>query len=536
MTIAIILAGGDVRQKFQTVQPAARSPAIIPVHTRPLAAYVLDVYRRAGIPSHLFVSADSADQVAAELGTTDSWFTIHPMPPTGGVVESLHHALQKCASDGDVIVNVVTTVPDRCPEADEVFLAESLEPQPRLWSGVLLEEHDVRFSCKSSPLAQPTYPFTGVFRARRDELVEAVRATHEATDLLAVVQHLHAGRPRIFCTTRWIDCGHEINYHEARATLMVSRALNRVQVDTGVGVLTKRSADHTKLQQEARFVQMLPEQLAIYFPRILQVRRLESTSAEVAMEYYGYPTLAEYQLYWDLGELHWTRVFQRLVAVLGHFRRHAYSIGLEAYRRFYLDRIDDRIARFHETLPGTEWAALSNSAGIKVNGVRCRSYADLHDLVRKQISDLYREGDFCVMHGDFCFNNILYDRASGIVRLIDPRGAFGADCVGIYGDAKYDVAKLIHSAAYGYDYLASNLFMVTGAGDDVSLRFNYRDNQPLLESLAWNAVASVGMQRREIDVIVGLIFLAMCPLHEDSFPRQVAMYAHGLRILNQGLS
>jgi hypothetical protein len=36
----------------------------------------------------------------------------------------------------------------------------------------------------------------------------------------------------------------------------------------------------------------------------------------------------------------------------------------------------------------------------------------------------------------------------------------------------------------------------------------------------------------EVRLLEGLLFLSMCPLHEDSPARQVAMFATGLRILN----
>jgi hypothetical protein len=37
----------------------------------------------------------------------------------------------------------------------------------------------------------------------------------------------------------------------------------------------------------------------------------------------------------------------------------------------------------------------------------------------------------------------------------------------------------------------------------------------------------------DVRLVEGLLFLSMCPLHEDSADRQLAMFATGLRILNE---
>ena len=64
----------------------------------------------------------------------------------------------------------------------------------------------------------------------------------------------------------------------------------------------------------------------------------------------------------------------------------------------------------------------------------------------------------CVVHGDLCLSNILYDLRSRVCKLIDPRGSFGA--AGIYGDPRYDVAKLYHSIYGLYDFITNDLFHV----------------------------------------------------------------------------
>ena len=62
------------------------------------------------------------------------------------------------------------------------------------------------------------------------------------------------------------------------------------------------------------------------------------------------------------------------------------------------------------------------------------------------------------IHGDFCFSNLLYDCKVRLVKMIDPRGEFGVP--GVFGDRRYDLAKLAHSYAGGYDFIVADQFSV----------------------------------------------------------------------------
>src|SRR5699024_6250012 len=57
-----------------------------------------------------------------------------------------------------------------------------------------------------------------------------------------------------------------------------------------------------------------------------------------------------------------------------------------------------------------------------------------------------------VFHGDFCFSNILYDSRGDRIKVLDPRGVSGSN-ESIYGDLRYDIAKLSHSVIGMYDHI-----------------------------------------------------------------------------------
>ncbi|MFZ4681882.1 MAG: hypothetical protein ACOYMS_05240, partial [Terrimicrobiaceae bacterium] len=274
-----------------------------------------------------------------------------------------------------------------------------------------------------------------------------------------------------------------------------------------------------------------PAAVGVYFPRILSRQASGSTAPGfVEAEYYGYPTVAEYLLYWELSSENWRRLFSRLGGVLRKFKAFPYSIGKIALEEFYLQKTTRRVEQYLTALDPALRQILENE--IVVNGVPCRPVSALEVALGDRIGQAYRDGDFCIMHGDYCFSNILYDVPSGIVRLIDPRGSFGERCVGIYGDQKYDLAKLSHSAEHGYDFLVNGLYTLQHNGKTFEYTLATRDCGGLVAALCKETIADLGYSHDEIQLLTSLLFLSMCPLHSEDPKRQLAMYVHGLRLLN----
>jgi len=531
MPHVIILAAGSISEKLGFLRSRCASPALIPINTRPLASYLLQFYAaHKGVSIRIVVNADVAEAVRAELGMPEGRYALKPLHKTSGVVDSLTQAIQDLPLGADIIVNLVTTIPTRLVQDEEVLVA-SRSTQSSYWSGLNLETDNPVFCFKSAPQTLPSHAFTGVFRCLRARLDAALESVTSGNDLLAVVEQLQCRQPLRYTQCEWIDCGHETNYYEAKSRLISSRSFNRVYVSLEDGVLRKSSQDAVKLRREIDFTHMLPASVKVFFPRILSRQEAASdVPAAVESEYYGYPTVSEYYLYWELSSDNWRRMFSRLESVLRRFRTFPYSIGQSAFRDFYLEKTVQRVESFLESLDPDLRRLLEGD--ITVNGRVCRPFVALTSELQSRLTGMCRDQDFCVMHGDFCFSNILYDMPSGIVRLIDPRGSFGEQCVGIYGDQKYDLAKLAHSAEHGYDFLVNGLYSLKRAGNSIEYSLATRECGPLVASLSRGLIAELGYDNDEIALLTSLLFLSMCPLHSEDSTRQLAMYAHGLLSLN----
>jgi hypothetical protein len=139
------------------------------------------------------------------------------------------------------------------------------------------------------------------------------------------------------------------------------------------------------------------------------------------------------------------------------------------------------------------------------------------------------------MHGDFCFTNIFFDHRRQQIRTIDPRGAVVDGQPTIYGDVRYDLAKLNHSVSGFYDLILADRYACVGFDDrDVVLAFPPETAATFLPALAAEyRVGERGILDRETIAITIHLFLSMLPLHQDRPDRQRAFVANALRLFAQ---
>jgi hypothetical protein len=536
MTTAIILAGGDISDKLPFLRAGCRCPALIPVNTRPLASYILERYGR-DYDVHLFADHRFVPEVHRELSPKKYRFGLHGTDSGRGVVGTLRQALSVLDIADDIIVNVVTTIPTAIPSQGEIQISHWPAHSHAEWSAIDPTGNTLRFFLKGEERTIASLAFTGVFRLPADVLAKAASEAAREDDLLSVVEaasRLATLRPQ---TVEWIDCGHETNYYKSRATLVNSRSFNSIRVDTKRGTITKSSTDKAKLAAEAAYLDMLPSPLRIIFPRLITKSGNHDSVDAYEMEYYGYPSLAEYLLYWDLSKHNWWRCFDALRDSLTLFRQCPASIGPIRYRDFHWSKTIARITTYLDHLQDESLREHLEHRSIRLNGRRLQPLDSLLVQAERFITASYRETSFGIFHDDFCFNNILFDVVSGLVRLIDPRGSFGPQCPGIYGDWRYDLAKLSHSSIGHYDYLVNGLFEIERPSDgEFSLDIRLRPNSVWLEEMTSWLIAEIGDDPREIKVMTALLFLSMCPLHADDSDRQLGFFLRGLDLLDKAFN
>jgi hypothetical protein len=193
-----------------------------------------------------------------------------------------------------------------------------------------------------------------------------------------------------------------------------------------------------------------------------------------------------------------------------------------------LEKTQQRLARL-EGPP--ELVRLTRQAGpLTVNGRRMQNLPALWPRITAEVDRLAANVEGSIVHGDLCLSNVLYDLRSRVCKLLDPRGSFGV--AGIYGDPRYDVAKLYHSVYGLYDFLTNDLFHVAVDGDEIRLEIRTRPYHRQIRE-RFEKVFFPRFERREILLLTGLLFASMPALHYDAPARQLAMYTRALELFDE---
>ena len=533
MTDVIILANGSVNEKLPFLNLQKKCPALIPVHTRPLIFYVLDFYKDKPVDQiHLVISSDYVHEISPIISTNN--INIISCPPTKGVNDTLKFVSKNHLIQDDIIINLVTTIPTAFPSKGEIQIGNRIR-EFSIGSGVSLKNDIIDYIYKKNSRNKSNFPFTGVFRVDKENLINALSNTLICDDLLRVVHELSKNYKLNFKKCDWIDCGHEISFYEAKEKLLQSRSFNTITVSSPLGVLTKNSTEVIKLKNEYDYIKSLPKDLEILFPRLVSDFTKSEDYGSYAMEYYGYSNLAEYQLFWNLEYGQWAKIFdsvQKVLCLLSNFK---YDLSYKDYMSFYFNKTVERVTLFQKFAELNYNNYLNFNGRVIVNGTECDSFFNLIDDIKERISLIYDSNQGSIMHGDFCFNNILYDISSGTIRLIDQRGSYGQKKNGIWGDSLYDYAKFAHSSIGMYDYLANGMFEFNKDNQNFSIKFFSNDNKNYLETLTSNLIEKSNFSLSDIKFTIGLLFVSMSPMHSDSFIKQSAMYLHGLKYINNSL-
>ncbi|MCU0421851.1 MAG: hypothetical protein MUC81_03490 [Bacteroidia bacterium] len=359
------------------------------------------------------------------------------------------------------------------------------------------------------------------------QIVEQILASG-ARELSAVLMAYHQKIPlHIKLAEHWFDFGHLESMIHSKKNLMRPRHFNSITIDPILNTLTKVSEKTDKLSDELQWYLNLPEEIKVLTPRIIQTKQ-DNDTITITQEYYGYPALSELFVYGDLSESVWESIIEYLFRIHEIFKGYPKPLKQQTLHEIYSTKTEERIKQLLGQ--NTYWMVIWEKENIIINGKSFKNIKYLLQQLKSEIDCLGEYQNGCIIHGDYCLSNILYDVTNQIVRLIDPRGSFGEK--GIYGDPRYDIAKLKHSISGLYDYLVGDLFKIEeidSAHFEVAI-FEDHKNKKLADFFN-QCVVAYGYDIREIKLIEALLFVSMIPYHADYFKRQQMMYLRSVELL-----
>ncbi|HEX4265701.1 MAG TPA: NTP transferase domain-containing protein [Verrucomicrobiae bacterium] len=537
---AVILAAG--------VPPAAlgsifgrTSSAMVPVNGRPTIHWLLHYLHQLGIDRIVLGLRHTETRlprfVQQAFGRVQH-ITFVPVEKDLGPGFTLLECLKKVEANEPCLVVLGDTLFEFSPKAripfnESFVLTAPVQDATRWCLADVDSSHQVR-TLVDKPSKNPDgWPaLIGVYHLRKAEpAIQALQTQLDAGARSLQLRHalqpyIETGELRAHPAGEWFDCGNLDFLTSSRRRLLQARSFNAIQIDDLRGTITKRSEHKAKFLNEINYYRLVPRDLATFFPRLVDFS-LAPQDLFLTLEYYGYPTLSEIWVFEEFEGKYWESVFQTLRKIVSCFENYSAELSSKAAFDFYWNKTIDRLNTFSSQ--NRRFASLTKADVIELNGRRLLGWPKIKKETEARVRKLSAKPRGRIIHGDLCFTNILYDPVSRLFKFIDPRGSFGES--GIYGDGRYDIAKLLHSLDGGYDFLIHDMFLLEHSGNRVKLQQFFPSSRGAVLDV-FTDVFGGDYPMKEIRLLEGLLFLSMCPLHEDSPSRQVAMFATGLRILN----
>lgn len=538
------LVSPELRSEFGPIPSA-----MIPLDSRPAMQYVAEPYLSRGFQLVLGVD-ERADLVREfsmrhpELAAT--LVQVEDSSSLGATIQSVLDALEE--HPDRLVINFADTFVGDELEGDDVVCYREADEVYR-WTTFQIDFGN-KITClvdknKDNPYGTLLPVFVGVFAIGdvaefRSHLRQALASFESGqtdpfyTALVNYFNALPVERRNLQRVADWRDFGHLDTYYQTKRAFCINRRFfNCVEIDDRRGVVRKSSTNAEKLMNEMKWYMELPKALRYMAPRVFDYS-FAKTEPFMEMEYYSYPALNDVYLYGNLDLSVWKRVFQAIGNVVRQMHSHRFQPVDEGQlaRRMRTMYEEKTRARLEPVLEDPRFARFC-SDWVTINGETYMGVGRCLEVLPQlaEAVDMYSIDFFTVIHGDLCLSNILYDRRNSFIRIIDPRGDFGE--VGIFGDMRYDLAKLCHSLEGDYDFMVNGLIDSKWTADGFEFAPQLDDRHRSVKQLfhKW-FVSDFGEYYNQIRLIESLLFLSMVPLHADRFQSQETFLARGLEIFN----
>jgi len=294
--------------------------------------------------------------------------------------------------------------------------------------------------------------------------------------------------------------------------------------------ITKSSSKKTKMLNEYKYYDFVPESLKIYFLRPFNFIEDEH-NASYSLEQLNVPDLAIQWIHYSINPTQFKILIERIFTFLGQ-RPHKKSnrdVVQEGIRNLYLVKLQNRLTEFKNSMVFAQIDAIV---------AKCTVYSGIDDVLAYYVQlfekiDKLRKNELNQHfgHGDLCFSNILYDKRIDFIKFIDPKGCTSEKDA--YFDSYYDVAKLSHSILGNYDYINNGIFNIDIDNNlNMSINIPVPENQKEYEIIFIEFLEKNQFDYKLVRLYEASLFLSMLPLHIDYPKKVLAFILTAISILN----
>jgi len=304
-----------------------------------------------------------------------------------------------------------------------------------------------------------------------------------------------------------IDLGTLDRYEEYKLRLMNSRFFNKITIDGERVVKEARTNNFSNLiNDEINWYNYMNSVGVKSIPKIYNLRPLVMEKIESS-----HPFLIK--------KPDKAKIISKIIDELENLHKiSSIKANLEDMYEMYVNKTLKRIE------PVTKYLNLNKNSILVVNNIRVEPILPSDtEIVEKMYKHLSAIRYFTPIHGDPTFSNIFVSNGLG-VKFIDPRGSFGKQK--IYGDPRYDFAKLYYSAIGNYDQFNLKNFRLEVDGNRFTLSINSSGFEET-EIIFRTRLKSI---YSDIKILHALIWLSLSGYLFDDIDAMVAAYVHGLEL------
>jgi hypothetical protein len=327
-------------------------------------------------------------------------------------------------------------------------------------------------------------------------------------------------------TTQWVDYGHLDKYFEQKNNV-AARHFNSINIDLSKMTVTKTSIDSSKLINEISWFINLPEGLKDLVPRIYDYS-LNKNNTYVKMEYLNFLTVHEAFVFGNLPIFKWKILLSQLKGIINRFNHYQINLDVSEVRsnikEMYLTKTIKRLEMFRKQ------NLFDFSKPLIINQIQYKSIDNHISHIQSIIENefLLEDEKFNIIHGDFCFSNILFNPNNTKIKLIDPRGTFGK--IDFFGHQLYEWAKLSHSIDGLYDFIIADKYSLVKNQNSISYKTHHHKLHKEIKDYFYSEII-YRKDIKKVKIIQSLLFFSMLPLHKDHRNRQAIMLCKALELI-----
>ena len=229
----------------------------------------------------------------------------------------------------------------------------------------------------------------------------------------------------------------------------------------------------------------------------------------------------------DFGYDEKRRILEQLVSSLNQLHN-SQKVPADVFsiKETYFNKTFDRLAKIQDLIP------FGREPIININGRKCHNVYFRKRELEKALDQLIGTcPEFAFIHGDCTFSNMMV-RENGSPVLIDPRGYFGF--TELYGDVRYDWAKVYYSIIGNYDQFNLKRFRLhIGETAEQGVKLEIQSNH-------WEDMGKIFLQmtdsnEREIKLLHAVIWLSLTTYAWQDYDSICGAFYNGIYYLEEVL-